>query len=71
MGSDLFIRDRYANKSELTHFKTTNMCSLFKLTYDLTLRDGGQEKALIDTLRQRNGNLEISRCQQETGPAGL
>ena len=24
-----------------------------------------------DTLRQRNGNLEISLCQQETGPAGL
>ena len=44
---------------------------LFKLTYDLTLRDGGQEKALIDALRQRNGNLEISLCQQETGPAGL
>ena len=65
------ILAQYATKSELKQVKTTNMGSLFKLTYDLTLRDGGQEKALIDTLRQRNGNLEISLCQQETGPAGL
>ena len=56
---------------DYTGVKTTNMGSLFKLTYDLTLRDGGQEKALIDALRQRNGNLEISLCQQETGAAGL
>ena len=65
------ILAQYATKSELKQVKTTNMGSLFKLTYDLTLRDGGQEKALIDTLRQRNGNLEISLCQQETEPAGL
>ena len=65
------ILAQYATESELKQVKTTNMGSLFKLTYDLTLRDGGQEKALIDALRQRNGNLEISLCQQETGPAGL
>ena len=62
---------KYTRRSELKQVKTTNMGSLFKLTYDLTLRDGGQEKALIDALRQRNGNLEISLCQQETGAAGL
>ena len=54
------ILAQYATESELKQVKTTNMGSLFKLTYDLTLRDGGQEKALIDALRQRNGNLEIS-----------
>lgn len=65
------VLEQYAARSELKQVKTTNMGSLFKLTYDLTLRDGGQEKALIDALRQRNGNLEISLCQQETGAAGL
>ena len=65
------VLEQYAARAELKQVKTTNMGSLFKLTYDLTLRDGGQEKALIDALRQRNGNLEISLCQQETGPAGL
>ena len=55
------ILAQYATKSELKQVKTTNMGSLFKLTYDLTLRDGGQEKALIDTLRQRNGNRPVCR----------
>jgi hypothetical protein len=40
--------------------KTTNLGSLNRLTYDITLRDAGQEKAMIDELRCRNGNLEIS-----------
>jgi hypothetical protein len=65
------ILEQYAARSELKQVKTTNMGSLFKLTYDLTLRNAGQEKALIDALRQRNGNLEISLCQQETETAGL
>ena len=65
------IFQQYAAEWELKQVKTTNMGSLFKLTYDLTLRDMDQEKALIDALRQRNGNLEISICQQETGMTGL
>ena len=65
------VLQQYATKSELKQIKTTNMGSLFKLTYDLTLRDPGKEKELIDALRKRNGNLEISMCQQETGAASL
>ena len=56
----------YASRWELTQVKTTNMGSLFRLTYDLTLRSQGSEKALIDKLRCRNGNLEISISRQET-----
>ena len=41
------------------------MGSLFKLTYNITLRD--KEKNLIDELRCRNGNLEINIVQQTTG----
>ena len=40
--------------------KTTNLGSLNRLTYDLTLRKAGTEKEFIDELRCRNGNLEIS-----------
>ena len=65
------ILRKYAIHSELKQVKTTNMGSLFKLTYDLTLRNAGKEKELIDALRQRNGNLEISLCQQETIITGL
>ena len=65
------VLKEYAASYTLRQVKTTNMGSLFKLTYDLTLRDPAKEKALIDELRRRNGNLEISMSCQETAAAGL
>ena len=61
------VLSQYSSKSELVGFKTTNMGSLFKLTYNITLRDADKEKNLIDELRCRNGNLEINIVQQTTG----
>ena len=65
------VLERYASHYELKQVRTTNMGSLFKLTYDLTLRDPAREKAFLDDLRLRNGNLELSLAQQETVSAGL
>lgn len=65
------VLKEYTTDYTLRHVKTTNMGSLFKLTYDLTLRDSAKEKAFIDELRRRNGNLEISVSYQETAAAGL
>lgn len=62
---------QYARRYTLTQVKTTNMGSLFKLTYDITLKAPNQEKKLMDQLRLRNGNLEISLCHQDQGAAGL
>lgn len=56
----------YADSWELTQVKTTNMGSLFRLTYNITLRNFAVEKEMIDKLRCRNGNLEISVSKQET-----
>lgn len=56
----------YAASWELVQVKTTNMGSLFRLTYHLTLRSANVEKELIDKLRCRNGNLEITVSKQET-----
>ena len=66
--TDVFdpILGRYASQYELTQVKTTNMGSLFRLTYNMTLRDPGKEKEMIDSLRCRNGNLEITVSRQET-----
>lgn len=66
--TDVFdeILKEYTSVCELTQVKTTNMGSLFRLTYNLTLRRADQEKALIDKLRCRNGNLEITISKQET-----
>lgn len=55
---DIFAE--YLESSELISVKTTNMGSLFKLTYEVVLKDAAQEKVLIDQLRCRNGNLEIT-----------
>ncbi len=66
--TDVFdpILKEYTSECELTQVKTTNMGSLFRLTYNVVLRDAGKEKELIDKLRCRNGNLEISVSKQET-----
>lgn len=66
--SDVFdepLRE-FTREYELTSVKTTNMGSLFRLTYNITLRDSRTEKSLIDLLRCRNGNLEITVSKQET-----
>ncbi len=60
---DLF--GQYTDKAELVTVKTTNMGSLYKLTYHICLKNSVSEKAFIDDLRCRNGNLEIS-CGRKT-----
>ena len=61
---DLF--KTYTREHSLIRVKTTNMGSLFRLTYHITLKANINEKQFIDELRCRNGNLEISMSQQET-----
>lgn len=54
---DLF--EKYTDECKLTEMKTSNMGSLFKLTYKLKLKTENIEKVFIDEIRCRNGNLEI------------
>ena len=61
----------YTSECELIRVKTTNMGSMFRLTYNVTLRDRRKEKELIDALRVRNGNLEITVSKRETHAAEL
>ena len=65
------LLQRYTNRCELSQVKTTNMGSLLRLTYQLTLRDPKLEKEFIDQLRCRNGNLEITVSRQETASCEL
>ncbi len=55
---DIFTR--YTKDAELIDVKTTGMGSLYKLTYNVTMRPGVSTKGMIDEMRIRNGNLEIS-----------
>lgn len=60
------IFEEYTENCELTQVRTTNMGSLFRLTYDMVLKNGANEKEFIDKLRCCNGNLEIAISRQET-----
>lgn len=60
------ILQQFTKSHELMNVKTSNMGSLFKLTYQVELRADVQEKEFIDKLRCRNGNLEIMLSRRET-----
>ena len=61
----------YTRSSELVRVKTTNMGSMFRLTYDISLKDITKEKEFVDKLRCRNGNLEITVSKQSTTTSEL
>ena len=65
--SEIFddIFEQYTSYCETVSVKTTNMGSLYKLTYNITLKNIEEEKKFIDELRCRNGNLEIALSRQE------
>ena len=54
------ILKTYLKNYELVEIKTTGMGSLFRLSYKVELLAKDSEKALIDELRIKNSNLEIS-----------
>ncbi len=54
------IFEEYTSKWSLEKIRTTNMGTLFELTYHVTLPDGKVPKSFIDGLRTRNGNLTIT-----------
>lgn len=62
---DLF--EKYTKTNELAKVKTTNMGSLFELTYNIVTRDNVSEKEFIDELRCRNGNLNITLARETMG----
>ncbi len=65
------IFEEFTVSCDLVRVKSTNMGSMFKLTYNITLRDVTKEKEMIDKIRCRNGNLEIVVSIQETVSAEL
>lgn len=60
------VWEKYVSSWELVQVKTTNMGSMFRLTYQITMLNPVAEKDMIDEIRCRNGNLEITVSKQET-----
>ena len=55
---DLFAK--YTRFARLDAVKTTNMGTMYELTYRLEMRAWDQEKAFMDEIRCRNGNLNLT-----------
>ena len=58
--ADVYKRQKYTKRAELVRVKTSGMGSLYELHYRVALREPVIEKAFLDDLRCRNGNLTIS-----------
>lgn len=60
--TDVFncVLEEYTNFYKLEKVKTTNMGTMFELTYDIEFNKLKQEKEFIDEIRKRNGNLTVA-----------
>lgn len=59
--SEIFddLLKKYATIYSLNKVKTTNMGSMYELSYSVVMKPDSKEKEFIDELRCRNGNLPI------------
>jgi hypothetical protein len=54
------VLENYTDEYELKKVKTTDLGSLYELVYTVTMNQEVSQKAFIDDLRCRNGNLSIT-----------
>lgn len=54
---DLF--EQYSNGATLERIKTTNLGTLYELTYSINMKEGANVKEFMDSIRCRNSNLNI------------
>lgn len=71
--SDLFddLFAEYTKKVSLERVRTTNLGSLYELKYTVILKDAKKEKEMIDKIRIRNGNLNITCSRTAAGKEEL
>lgn len=60
---DIFAR--YTAQVEIIRVKTINLGSMFEIFYQITMKDPKQEKAMIDEIRCRNGNLAVILAKRQ------
>ncbi|NLD58827.1 MAG: DUF4956 domain-containing protein [Clostridiales bacterium] len=65
------LLSRYAKQSRLVRVRTTNMGSLYELTYSVEPLSDADNRQLIDQIRTRNGNLNISLGRSLKAPEEL
>ncbi len=65
------VFEKYMESYEYDEIKTTNMGSLYKITLNVVAKHGISVKEMMDELRKRNGNLEISLSRPVSKPEEL
>ena len=65
------IFEKYTTMHEVDRIKTTNMGSMYQISYTVKLKAGVSEKEMIDEIRVRNGNLDIVSSRPEQSSAML
>ncbi|MBR1741586.1 MAG: DUF4956 domain-containing protein, partial [Lachnospiraceae bacterium] len=65
------IFEKYLKSWNRTLVKTVNMGSMYQLFYQIQFKDLKEEKAFIDELRCRNGNLNIQCGSMAENPEQL
>jgi hypothetical protein len=65
------IFEKYTTMHEVDRIKTTNMGSMYQISYTVKLKAGVSEKEMIDEIRVRNGNLDIISSRPEQSAAML
>lgn len=65
------ILKKYTKRHSLIAVRSASMGSLFKLTYKIEMKDEGEIRQLIDEIRVRNGNLEVSIYKVENNVEDL
>ena len=54
------IFEKYSKRNELVRVKMTNLGTLYQLTYRIELKPDAKQNEMINEIRCRNGNLEIT-----------
>lgn len=65
------LLNHYTKSFDLMTVRTTNMGSLYQLYYQILLKDPAKEKEMMDQLRCRNGNLDITSGRLSSEKAEL
>ena len=65
------ILEKYTNKYELSKVKTTNMGSMYELTYTVIMKEDMKAKDFMDQIRCRNGNMLVMLQRPELSEVEL
>lgn len=65
------IFEKYLKKANRERVRTTNMGTMFEVSYVIVMKDIKEEKQFIDEIRCRNGNLTVSIGRVPVNPDEL